>query len=73
MADVGKEWLSDVMRSDELFLKELGVEDCVIIDPYPEPPPLPEPDESFVDLTEYDQVLLQALAVAWVQRFDQGG
>ena len=73
MPDVGKEWLLEVRQGDEMFLKELGIEDCVIIDPYPEPPPLPEPDEPLIDLTEYDQVLLQALAVVWVQGFDQGG
>jgi hypothetical protein len=59
-------WLSEVRKSDAAFLKAMGIEDCVVDDPFAVPLPLPYPPEPFVDLTEYDQVLLQALAVVWV-------
>ena len=67
MAEVGKGWLTDVMQSDARFLKELGVEACLIDDPFAVPLLLPDPQELSIVLSRSDHKWLKAIAVRWQQ------
>jgi hypothetical protein len=59
-----EDWL-DVMRSESVFLKSVGIEPCVIDDPCPGPLPLLYPERPRVRLTEMDARWLRACGVAW--------
>jgi len=66
MPETKDEWLLAVMRNDSEFLAMMGIEPCVLDDPFPRRPSRCKPDAPKIPaLTRYDERWLSSCGAAW--------